>query len=158
MVVKWGRWVQLGIGLWCMETGYKIWSRTFSSTVSMLTGRINPTSPGGTYSLWNQANNIGTYRSTAGFWNFLSSRMDRETVASYGLRSSPYPFLFFFSLKIYLFAYLFIYLFYFLAASGLSCGTWDLHWGMWDLSLRHVGSFVVAHGLLSSCGVWVFSL
>ena len=32
----------------------------------------------------------------------------------------------------------------FLAALGLSCGTQDL-------SLQHAGSFVAAHGLLSSC-------
>ena len=42
-----------------------------------------------------------------------------------------------------------IYLFYlFLAASGLSCGTWDLHWGMWDLSLWCAGiSLVVPRGI-----------
>ena len=43
-----------------------------------------------------------------------------------------------------LFFKIFIYLL-FLAASGLSCGTWDL-------LLQHVGSFVVACRLLSSCG------
>ena len=37
-----------------------------------------------------------------------------------------------------------------LVASGLSCGTWDL-------SLQHAGSFVAVRGLLSSCGVRVFS-
>ena len=34
-----------------------------------------------------------------------------------------------------------------MAASGLSCGTWDLRCGMWDLSLWCAGSVVVAHGL-----------
>ena len=37
--------------------------------------------------------------------------------------------------------------FTYLAALGLSCGMLDLHCGM-------QGSFVVAHGLLSSCGAW----
>ena len=42
--------------------------------------------------------------------------------------------------------YLFIYLFLG-AASGLSCGTQDLHCSMWDLSLRCAGfSLVVARG------------
>ena len=50
------------------------------------------------------------------------------------------------------------YLFIYLAASGLSCGMWDLHCGMQDLSLRQAGfslqhagfSLVVAHGLQSA--------
>ena len=50
---------------------------------------------------------------------------------------------------------------FFLAALGLSCGTRDLHCGMWDPLLRRVGSLlqhadfslVVACGLLSSCGL-----
>ena len=51
--------------------------------------------------------------------------------------------------------YLFIYLF--LAASGLSCRTWDLRWGMQYLPLRRTGfSLVVACGFsLSSCGARV---
>ena len=41
---------------------------------------------------------------------------------------------------------------YFLAASGVSCGTWDL-------LLGHVGfSLVAALRLLSSCGIWDLSL
>ena len=57
--------------------------------------------------------------------------------------------------------YLFIYFPYFLAVSGLSHGTRDLRWGMWDLllwrvvsSLRRLGfSLVVACGFsLFSCG------
>ena len=47
-----------------------------------------------------------------------------------------------------------------MAASGLSCGMWDLLCGMRDLLLRCVGSFVAvcglfvaARGLLSSCGM-----
>ena len=52
--------------------------------------------------------------------------------------------------------YLFIYLF--LAASGLSCSTRDFHCGMQDLSLRCEDfSLVAVRGLLSSCGVQVFS-
>ena len=54
--------------------------------------------------------------------------------------------------KIYLFN-LFIFLI-FLAASGLSCSTGDLCWGMWN-------HFVKVYSLLrflSSCGVWVLSL
>ena len=39
---------------------------------------------------------------------------------------------------------LFIYLF--MAASGLSCGMWDLCCGMRDVSLRRAG--------FSSCGAW----
>ena len=49
------------------------------------------------------------------------------------------------------------YFFFVLAASSLSCSTRDLRWGMRDLSLWS-GLFVVARGLLSSCGVRVFSL
>ena len=50
----------------------------------------------------------------------------------------------------------FIYLFfYILAALGRSCGTWDLHCGMRDLSLWRAGfSLVVERRLLSSCGMW----
>ena len=33
----------------------------------------------------------------------------------------------------------------YLTALGLSCSTWDIHYVMWDLSLGHVGSVVVAH-------------
>ena len=55
---------------------------------------------------------------------------------------------------------------FFLAASSLSCGMQDLHWGMWGLSLWcaasslwHAGfSLVAVHGLFSSCGVRGFSL
>ena len=51
-----------------------------------------------------------------------------------------------------------------MAAPGLSYSTWDLHCIMHDLSLQCAGSLlwhagfslVAAHGLLSSCGMWVF--
>ena len=41
----------------------------------------------------------------------------------------------------------------YLPVTGLSCGTWDLRDIMWDLSLHHIDSLVVACGL-SSCGAW----
>ena len=47
----------------------------------------------------------------------------------------------------YLFIYLFLNIFVYLVASGLSRSMRDLHLGMWDLSLQHMG-------LLSSCGMW----
>ena len=51
--------------------------------------------------------------------------------------------------------------FIYLAASGLSCGMWDLSCGMWDLLLHCAGSslwcagfsLVVVSGL-SSCSAW----
>ena len=46
--------------------------------------------------------------------------------------------------------YLFIYLF--MAASGFSCGTRDLRWGVRDLLLQRA-VFIVVLGLLSSYGV-----
>ena len=52
-------------------------------------------------------------------------------------------------------------IFIYWAASGLCCGTWDLHCGMWAfvavLIVVH-GLFVAARGLLSSSGMRVFSL
>ena len=36
---------------------------------------------------------------------------------------------------------------------ALSCGTQDLHCGMWDLSLQHADSVAAVRRLLSSCGV-----
>ena len=67
-----------------------------------------------------------------------------------------------------LFYFVLFYLFYFifyLAASGLSCGTWGIlvaacrifRCSMWGLSLRHVGALVVAHGLScpAACGILV---
>ena len=53
------------------------------------------------------------------------------------------------------------YLFIYLAASDLSCGTWDL--GIFVAACRrHAGSFVAARWLLSSCGAraleWVGSV
>ena len=64
------------------------------------------------------------------------------------------------------FSFLFFFLIYFiyLAASGLSCSTRDLHCNMRDLSLQHTGSsspragsVVVAHGLSchAACGILV---
>ena len=45
----------------------------------------------------------------------------------------------------------------FLAALGLSCGVWDLLLQHMGSPLQHAGfCLVVARGLLSSCGVWVF--
>ena len=44
-------------------------------------------------------------------------------------------------------------LFLFLAASSLSCGTWDLHCVMWDFSLQRTESLVVGCQL-GSCGLW----
>ena len=45
------------------------------------------------------------------------------------------------------FTFLKKYLFIYLAALGLSRGTWDLHYIMWDLLLWCLGSAVVDHGL-----------
>ena len=44
-----------------------------------------------------------------------------------------------------------------MAASGLSCGTWDLCWVLRDLSLQCSGSLAVMHGLNWSpaCEIWV---
>ena len=56
-----------------------------------------------------------------------------------------FPLVFFFLRALFFFKSIY------LAASGLSCGTRDLRWGMWDLSLqcmgsslRHTGSLVAA--------------
>ena len=43
---------------------------------------------------------------------------------------------------------LFIYLFIYLAASGLSCGTWDLRCRTRDLLLRRAGSLLWRAGLV----------
>ena len=43
--------------------------------------------------------------------------------------------------------FLFLTVFVYLAALGLSRGTWDLHYIMWDLLLWCLGSAVVDHGL-----------
>ena len=74
----------------------------------------------------------------------------------------------FYFFNIYLFNFIFLF-FIFLAASGLSCGMQDLHWGTQDLfcccqhsafslvvarglcSLRHTGSLIEVQEL-SSCG------
>ena len=45
-----------------------------------------------------------------------------------------------------------IYLFIYLAVLGLSCGMWDLHYVMQDLSLQHTSS-LVEHELIS-CSIW----
>ena len=47
-----------------------------------------------------------------------------------------------------------IHLFIYLAALGLSCGTWELCYVIWDLSLQYMDSLVAACGL-SSCSVLV---
>ena len=51
------------------------------------------------------------------------------------------------------FFFLSICSFSFLAASSLSCGTWDLHCVMWDFSLQRTESLVVGCQL-GSCGLW----
>ena len=48
--------------------------------------------------------------------------------------------------------FLFLILFYYLAASGLSCGTRDLHCSLWDLALHRMGPFIAACGIFH-CGV-----
>ena len=52
-----------------------------------------------------------------------------------------------------------LFLFFFLAVLSLSYGMQDLSLQCVGSSLWHAGfSLVVVHRLLSSCGVWVFSL
>ena len=55
------------------------------------------------------------------------------------------------SLSFSLLKYLFIYL----TVSGFSCGTWDLHCSVWDLSLWCVDSVIAVHGLscFAACGI-----
>jgi len=62
----------------------------------------------------------------------------------------------------FLIFYLSVYLLIYLAAQGLSCGTWDLRCVLWDLSLWCMSSrapcSVVAAGELScsvACGILV---